>query len=491
MVGPEEGENAMPDMSISFWAILEIALVAYWIGVSVLVIAQDREPTATLAWLLVLFAMPFLGLVVYFFFGRDWPHNIQRAPATHRLQEIIGRFMPSVYAPFAARSREFVAGLDDEHERIARVAERKLGVPVLPVRTCDLYGSGEEYFDVLVADLASAKRFIHMNYFIWGKDELTARITRVLLDRLAAGVEVRILNDLVGCIAYSKSELHDLRRAGAKVGWDLAQLARVNYRNHRKITVVDAEIGHSGGFNVGQEYIDGGKRFPAWRDTGIRITGPAVADLEKLFDMRWYEVFGEDLFQTGYYPDASLPPGDTMVQTVHQGFDDPWNAATRAHQLAISGARSRVLIQSPYVVPDQTTLDVIKNAAAGGVRVDFMTTGWLDKHVPWWAAESYFERMLQAGVHIWLWEKGFVHAKTLTVDGEACAIGTLNLDMRSLRINKELMVWVYDAAVARESERLFEEDLRDCREVTLDEIRSWSRLRRFRNSSARLLSNLL
>ncbi len=481
----------MPDLPISLWVLFEIALVLYWVGVSVLVISQDREPTATLAWLLVLFAMPFLGLVVYFLFGRDWPNNIQRAPSTRRLQEILGRFMPRVYAPYAERSRAFVAGLDDERARIARVAERKLGVPVLPVRTCDLHGSGEAYFDVLLADLASARRFIHMNYFIWGKDELTARITRVLLDRLAAGVEVRILNDLVGCISYSKSELKELRRAGAKVGSDIAQLARVNYRNHRKITVVDAEIGHSGGFNIGQEYIDGGKRFPAWRDTGIRITGPGVADLEKLFDMRWYEVFGEDLFEPGYYPDPSLPPGDVMVQTVHQGYDDPWNSATRAHQLAISGARSRVLIQSPYVVPDQTTLDVIKNAAAGGVQVDFMSTGWPDKNVPWWAAESYFERLLQAGVRIWLWEKGFFHAKTLTVDGEVCSIGTLNLDMRSLRINKELMIWVYDAAVARESERLFEEDLHDCRELTLDEVRGWSRLRRFRNSSARLLSNLL
>ena len=275
------------------------------------------------------------------------------------------------------------------------------------------------------------------------------------------------------------------------VGSDIAQLARVNYRNHRKITVIDAEIGHSGGFNVGQEYIDGGKRFPAWRDTGIRMTGPGVADLEKLFDMRWFEVFGEDPFQPGYYPDTSLPPGETMVQTIHQGFDEPWNSATRAHQLAISGARRRVQLQSPYLVPDQTTLDVLINAASGGVEVDFMTTGWPDKNVPWWAAESYFERLLQGGVRIWLWEKGFFHAKTLTVDGEVCSIGTLNLDMRSLRINKELMIRVYDGKVARESERLFQEDLRDCRQVTLEEVRAWSRARRFRNSSARLLSNLL
>ncbi len=478
-------------MSVNLWMVLDIAILVYWVAVAILIMSQDREPSATLAWLLVLFAIPFLGLILYFFFGRDWPHIVQRSATTKRLQELLHRFMPSVYAPYAVQSREFAAGVDGEHARVVALAQQKLGTPPLPVRTCDLYGSGDEYFDVLLADLASAKRFIHMNYFIWGHDELTARITAVLMDRISAGVEVRILNDLLGCMGYSKAELNALRDAGALVGYDISQLARINYRNHRKITVVDAEIGHSGGFNIGQEYIDGGKKYPAWRDTGIRITGPGVADLEKLFDMRWYEVFGEDLFKPEYYPDSSLPHGETMVQTIHQGFDDPWNSVTRAYQLSMSGARDHIMLQSPYFVPDQTTLDVLINAAAGGVRVDFMTTSMPDKKIPWWAAESYFEPLLAAGGHIWLWEKGFFHAKTLTVDGESCSIGTLNLDMRSLRINKELMIWVYDKTVAEKSERLFRDDLRDCRELTLDELRGWSATRRFRNSTARLLSHLL
>ena len=180
-----------------------------------------------------------------------------------------------------------------------------------------------------------------------------------------------------------------------------------------------------------------------------------------------------------------------MVQTVHQGYDDRWNSVTRAYQLSMSGARERIMLQSPYFVPDQTTLDVLINAAAGGVRVDYMTTSMPDKKTPWWAAESYFEPLLAAGGHIWLWEKGFFHAKTLTVDGEVCSIGTLNLDMRSLRINKELMIWVYDKTVAGHSEQLFLDDLADCRELSLEEVRGWSRARRFRNSTARLLSNLL
>jgi len=479
-------------MDMSVWLVLDLAILVYWVAVMVLIVSEDREPTAALAWLLVLVALPFVGLVVYFFFGRNWPAITQRSRTTKTVRAAVAAFMPGEYARHREQSAAFAAApAPPWTRRTARLIEAKTGTPPLPVRTCDLYGSGEEYFDVLLADLAGARRFIHLSYFIWKRDALTARFTEVLLDRLAAGVEVRILNDFVGCAKYPKDELKRLAAAGAIVGSDMTGLARINYRNHRKIAVVDAEIGHTGGFNIGQEYIDGGKRFPAWRDTGLRITGPGVGDLEKLFDLRWLEAHGENLFDARYYPDPALPPGDTMVQTVHQGHDDPWSAVTRSYQVAIAGARHRVLLQSPYFVPDPTTLDVLVNAAAAGVRVDLMTTSWLDKKIPWWAAESFFERFLAAGGRIWQWQPGFFHAKSLTIDGEACAIGTLNLDIRSLRINKELMVWVYDPEVAARNEELFEADLSDCRELTLAEVRSWGRGRRARNSAARLLSNLL
>ena len=479
-------------MDLTLWLLIDAVLLAYWLAVVVFIVSEDRNPTAALAWLLVLIALPVLGLVVYFFFGRNWPEITQRSPETRRVREAVGRFMPTVYRPHRSWARALAA--DEDRPWVRRnihLVDQKLATPPLPVRTCDFHGNGEEYFDVLLADLAGAQRFIHMSYFIWKQDALTARITEVLLDRLAAGVEVRILNDFLGCLRHPKDEMKRLAEAGAIVKADVTGLARLNYRNHRKITVVDAEIGHTGGFNVAQEYIDGGKRFPGWRDTGMRITGPGVADLEKLFDIRWLEAHGEDLFDARYYPDPSLPSGDIMVHTVHHGYDDPWHTLTRSYQLAISGARDRVLLQSPYFVPDQSTLDALVNAAAGGVRVDLMTTSWIDKKIPWWAAESFFEPFLAAGGRIWQWEKGFFHAKSLTIDGTACAVGTLNLDIRSLRINKELMVWVYDPEVAARHEQLFLDDLRDCRELTLDEVRSWGRGRRLRNSASRLFSNLL
>lgn len=479
-------------LELSIWLLLDAAVVAYAIIVVAVIIGEDREPTGALAWLVVLLALPGFGLLIYLLFGRNWPVITQRSASTQSVQLAVAGSMPAFYRRYGELTERFRADTPAGWaRRTERLVAQKAGAPALPVRTCDVYGNGAEYFDVLLADLAGAQRFIHMSYFIWKADELSARITAVLLERLAAGVEVRILNDFLGCLKYPKAEMKRLKAAGALIGSDLSQLALINYRNHRKITVVDAEIGHTGGFNIGQEYIDGGKRFPAWRDTGIRMTGPGVADLEKLFDIRWYEAMGEDLFRPDYYPDPALPPGDIMVQTAHHGHDDRWWTVTRSYQVAISGAKESVLLQSPYFVPDPSTLDALVNAAAGGVRVDLMTTGWLDKKVPWFAAESFFEKFLAAGGRIWLWEKGFFHAKSLTVDGTACAIGTLNLDMRSLRINKELMVWVHDREVTARHEQLFHDDLRDCREVTLDEVRSWGWARRYRNSAARLLSNLL
>ncbi|MFC0673343.1 cardiolipin synthase [Brachybacterium hainanense] len=477
---------------MSIWLIIDILVVLYWIGVATLIISEDREPTASLAWLLVLFALPFVGLVVYFFLGRNWPAITQRSRARHRLIALVSAFMPQVRAPHEASTSAFrAAPPTDAVGRTSELITHVAAAPPMPVRSCEIFEDGAEYFDVLIADIAGAQRFVHMSYFIWGHDELTARITAALLDRLQAGVEVRILNDFIGCFPYSSAEMTRLREAGAHIGSDMKGLARLNYRNHRKITVIDGDLGHTGGFNIGQEYIDGGSRFPAWRDTGLRLTGPGVADLEKLFDMRWYEVFGEDLFRPEYYPDPDAPGGEIMVQTVHHGHDDPWHSATRAHQVAISGASERVLLQSPYFVPDPSTMDVLVNAAASGVRVDLMTTTYLDKRIPWYAAETYFRRFLQAGGRIWMWEKGFFHTKSLTVDGIACSIGTLNLDMRSLRLHKELMVWIYDEQIVAHHERIFERDREACRELTLAEVEGWGWPRRFRNSAARLVSNLL
>ena len=306
-------------------------------------------------------------------------------------------------------------------------------------------------------------------------------------------MKVYILNDFLGCIQYNKGELRTLKDAGAHIAWDMAQLARWNYRNHRKITVVDGVVGHSGGFNIGQEYIDGKPKYPAWRDTGLRFEGPAVAELAKLFADRWWEVKRESLYLDEYFVSGfATDSGATLpTQVVAHGVEDPKESARRAHAVAIAGARKNVWLQSPYFIPDQGTYDALLNAAYSGVDVRLMMTDWPDKKLALHAAESYYKPLLLAGGRIFRYTKGFFHAKSITVDGAASAAGTMNLDMRSLKLHKELMVWCFDEGIAERYEEIFLTDLEDCREITLGEIESWSGLARFRNSAARLMSNLM
>ncbi len=470
------------------------ALIVYWLLAVLVIIGQDRDPSTTLAWIAVLLLTPGLGLVIYFFAGRDWKGWLAKQRWVHDWVALRRPFMESIYAThkaFTVAARADMAGTVSG--KVSAAIEAANSAPVLPATTFDVYEDGAEYFDTLIADLSSAQRSIVMQYFIWEHDALTARITEVLLDRLAAGVDVRIMNDYLGCITYNKSELKRLRKAGARVESDITQIGRLNYRNHRKITVVDGIIGHTGGFNIGQEYIDGKPKYPAWRDTGLRLTGPVVAELAKLFADRWYEVKHESLYVTERFAaGCEGVEGDTVAaQVVAHGVEDPSESARRAHVTAISGASERVWLQSPYFIPDAGTYDALLNAALSGVDVRLMMTDWPDKKIAMKAAESYYEDLLAAGGRIFRYTKGFFHAKSLTVDGVASSVGTMNLDMRSLKLHKELMVWCYDANVASRCERIFEADLRDCREVTIDEVRGWSRLRRFGNSAARLGSNIM
>jgi cardiolipin synthase len=373
---------------------------------------------------------------------------------------------------------------------IESIARADLAVP-LTARTAEIQTSGAEHFESLKRDLAAASEFVHLSYFIWGADELTAELSEILLDRLAAGVEVRCQFDWLGSLQFSKRELHRLRDSGARVAADVMQLTRLNTRNHRKIVVIDGEIGYTGGMNLAQEYIDGGAKYPSWRDTMVRITGPAVAELQKWFAARWYADTHEDLFEERYFPSLAADPGTIIVQTVGSGPDDMWGSARRAHMLAIAGARERLLLQSPYFVPDGGVLDVLTNAALGGTDVHFMMTGWPDKRIAFRAAQSYWRHAIESGMHIYLYMGGFFHAKTVVVDSHACAIGTMNLDVRSLHLSQELMVWIYDEDVALAQERAFEADLEHCTEVTLAELDTFGYGRRLLNSAARLASDAL
>jgi cardiolipin synthase len=487
----------MDDLIADGWiaTLLTVALYAYWIVVIFIIVAQNRPPTTTLAWILVLMLLPVIGLLLYIFAGRDWKTITPTRKWYKELIKIQVPYMDAFYSRYTGFIERTQAEYADTTARRVMDAIEKdnLHAPPLPGDSLAIHPSGEEYFPILIDDISKAERFVHMQYFIWERDELTTKICDALMDRLKAGVEVRILNDFLGNLTYKKDQLKTLEQAGAHVGSDVSQLSKLNYRNHRKITVIDGKVGHSGGVNIGQEYIDGGEKYPTWRDTGIRFTGPPVGELQKLFAYRWYEVYQESLFNPMYFPaeDAPLADNPIPLQVVAQGVMDPWNSSTRAHEIAISGAAKHVWLQSPYWIPTDGFMEAIVNAALAGVDVHLMMTGWPDKKIAFRTAQTYWKPLMEAGGHVHLYMAGFFHAKSIVVDGEIGAVGTMNLDIRSLELHQELMVWMYDRELAQRQEDIFRADLEHCREVTLEEIESWTGFKQFGDSASRLASNLL
>ncbi len=475
---------------------LELIFIIYWVVTVILLIMDDREPSITLAWLFILVFLPFVGVFFYIFFGRDWKVVARRKGWIQTLKRVEIEEMAPIWKRNAQATARFYEEWGDAiAEPISRAISAENVARVLPASSLELFNDGATKFARLKEDLAAAQRFIHLQYFIWEQDELTARIVPILLDRLKAGVEVRIMYDWMGCITFKKRELKQLARAGAIVRADVTDLLRINYRNHRKIVVIDGEIGYTGGMNVGQEYIDGGKRFATWRDTHMRLTGQAVAGLEKLYASRWFEQKKdhEDLFQAKYMPapDPTAVETGTLVEIAAQGVEDPWSAARRAHMVAIGQAEESVWIQSPYFIPDYSIYDVMINAALSGVDVRFMMTGIPDKPIALWAAQTYYRKLIEAGGRVYLYKAGFFHSKTIVVDGIVSAVGTMNMDQRSLKLHKELMCWVFDKGFARQVADAFAHDVKSCHEVTLDDVLSVGRLKRFRNQAARLFSNVL
>jgi cardiolipin synthase A/B len=476
---------------------VHLVFYIYWVVLIVMLIMDDREPSITLAWLFILLFLPVVGVFFYIFFGRDWKVVAKRKGWVAELREAEKREMAPIYARnVQAVARFYEEWGDSISEPISRAISKENVARVLPASSLELYNDGAHKYRRLKEDLASAQRFIHMQYFIWEQDRLSAELTPILLDRLAAGVEVRIMYDWMGCISFRKRELKQLKRAGAQVEADVTDLLRINYRNHRKIVVIDGEVGYTGGMNVGQEYIDGGARFATWRDTHMRLTGQAVASLEKLFAARWWEHKknnDENLFGARYMPaaDPDAVEQGTLVEVAAQGVEDPWSAARRTHMVAIGQAEESVWIQSPYFVPDYSVYDVMINAALSGVDVRFMMTGIPDKKIALWAAQTYYLKLLDAGARIFLYEAGFLHAKTIVVDHTACAVGTMNMDQRSLKLHKELMVWVFDRGFSQQVADAFTADMACCREVKREDLLDVGGLIRFRNQAARLFSNVL
>lgn len=455
------------------------------ISTVIVVVSENRNPVKTIAWVVVLLFLPVVGIIFYFFFGQDFTrHRMISRKSLKKLQ----------------KNSEYVgSGVSELHLTPEAVQLVQLSYSTGPAllytgNAVKIFTTGAGKFEALMAELQEARQFIHMQYYIVDNDKLGNEIKNVLIEKAKAGVEVRFIYDDVGCWNTRKRFFREMSEAGVQVypfmEVTFPRLAnRINYRNHRKIVVIDGKVGFIGGMNIADRYVEGVK-WGTWRDTHLMIKGPGVQGLQSAFSVDWHFTSRTLLSQACYFPLAEAE-GETGMQVVASGPIGEWAEIAFGLFKAISGAKQYVYIQTPYFLPTESLLKALQMAALCKVDVRIMLPAHSDSVLLFYGTASYISSMLKAGVKIYFYQPGFLHAKTVVIDDFISVVGSANLDFRSFEHNFEVNAFMYDPALAREMKNIFLNDQKSCKRVTLRRWRLRPFGRKVAESVVRLLSPLL
>ncbi|GGO06148.1 major cardiolipin synthase ClsA [Saccharibacillus kuerlensis] len=458
------------------------------------VFLERRDIGVTWAWLMVLFFLPIVGFILYLFFGQ----NLSRGKR-YQFKEQEKILLPGVSAQ---RQKLLDGELEFNDPRTSRYREllhmNMVGDFSLYSQDNEVtvYSDGKEKFEALLADIEQAEKYIHVQYYIWQNDRLGRRMIDALTEKAKQGVEVRVLYDAWGSKKIGRRFLRDFREAGGLAAPFFPSRIpfinfKMNYRNHRKLVIIDGGCGYIGGFNVGDEYLGEVKRFGYWRDTHLRIEGTALIQMHSIFLHDWSlsvrQTMPENLFLTVERPFT----GNVGAQIVSSGPDQSKETIKLSYIKMMDEARETIMIQTPYFIPDESMMTALKMAILSGVEVHLMIPKVPDHKMVYWASYSYLGELLDLGVNCYLYEKGFLHAKTIVVDGRLASVGTANMDIRSYKLNFEVNAIIYDSVKAGELEALFRKDMDDSEVLTLEKYKTRPLLRKALESFTRLLSPIL
>jgi cardiolipin synthase len=428
-------------------------------------------------------------------FGRSWQAYINERRLIR--QEIGGALLQRLRAIVTSQPQAIERVKQETHSTYHRLLNlmRRNSLSALTLYNhVELLQDAKTQYPRLLEDIRQARHSIHMQYFIWQTDKFTIALKDLLIEKAQAGVQVRILYDALGSFSTLKRWYkRELRAAGVEIHpySPVLRFDSIGYRNHRKIVVIDGRIGYTGGLNIGQEHLDGGHFFKWWRDTHLRIVGEATRVLQTVFLVDWYRATKQKLEDKTLFPPVDEVTDYSPLQMIASGPDSQWAAIRQLYFYMILSAQREVYLQSPYFILDETTAEALQAAALAGVKVNVMITGRNFPNLPVdWAANTFAHDMSKAGVNIYLYQQGYLHAKTLSIDGEICSVGSANMDIRSFSINYELNAVSYNATLARQLEADFKRDLKHCTEFSWREYKKRSVFLRLRDSLARLLSPL-
>lgn len=473
-----------------------ITTTLYWLliiayGITVIsivgiVLSENRNPVKSLAWITVLLLFPVGGLVLYLFFGRSIKntHMISRRNKRKLRQgeSTVTTVIPENYTL--------------EMRQLTELGRSLCGATFYPDNRVEVYSYGRDKFEALFNDIRAAEEYIHLQYYIIEDDHIGRALRDALIERAKAGVRVRVIYDDFGCWGVSRKFFRSMREAGIDIHPFFKVVfppfaTRINWRNHRKLAVIDGEVAYVGGMNVADRYIDGGSKFGCWRDTHMRITGPAVAAVQYSFAVDW-SFMGQSLLQEPV--DMSLPkgPGEAAgLQMMRCGPTSEWSNVSLYMLKAIGNAKKRVYIQTPYFLPTDAMLSALQAAALSRVDVRVMIPLKSDSSTLTLASYSYIMECLRAGIKIYLFEAGMLHSKTMMIDDRLSAIGSANIDFRSFEHNFEETMFIFSSEVNTTLRAQFMADLQQSTRVRASVWRRRPIIQKAKESIVRLLSPVL
>ena len=469
-----------------FSAIVSLLFLLAVVATIVVIVMDNRNPYKTLAWVLVLVFLPVIGLILYFFFGQD--------TRKERLISKKGFKRLTKYPMMEFQMQEsFKASEEKQHQLIRFFQRVNLALP-FEGNSMKIFQDGSSMLQALLATINSAKHHIHVEFYIFEDDAVGCLVKDALIEKAREGVEIRVLYDDVGCWKVPHRFYDEMREVGIEVRGFLKVrfprfTSKVNYRNHRKLVVVDGRIGFIGGMNLAERYLKG-VPWGIWKDIMMQVEGKAVYGLQMAFLTDWYATDHSLITSSSYFPQME-DKGTSLMQVVTSDPVGEWKDIMQGLLIAITSAQKYVYIQSPYLLPTEPILLALKTAAAAGVDVRIMIPEKSDSRMVHWGTMSYLQELMEAGIKIYMYQKGFLHSKLIVCDDCLSSVGSTNMDFRSFEHNFEINAFMYDKTSALMLKDIFLSDQKDAKLLHLKEwrMRPWSQ--KVKESVIRLFAPLL
>lgn len=472
-------------MYLILFRIAEIVYLITAVGVIIVIISENRNPIKTISWIMVLVFLPVIGLIIYAFFGQDYT---KRRIISKRMYDKIKT------RPLAEISSSELIDYPSKHLELIKLLRNLNQAPLLYGSNVQLFVAGRDKFNSLFRDIDKATEHIHIEYYVWDDDVVGNHLKNLLIRKSAEGVKVRVIVDAVGSWRVKK-RFHEEFRSG---GIEIEEFMKVkfpmftshfNYRNHRKIVVIDGKIGYIGGMNVADRYING-VTWGNWRDTHVRIEGKGVQGLQSVFLIDWFMVSKSLITARKYFPPLKNF-GDNAMQIVSSGSYSPAREIMQGFMHAIFSAKSSIYIQTPYFIPPEALFEALISASVRGVDVRLMVPRKSDMLFVQLASRSYFKKLMMSGIKVYFYEPGFMHSKLTVIDNSLTLIGSANFDVRSFEQNLEVEAFIYNKETALRSKEIFIEDQKSSTVIVLREWIKRPVWIRFKESFVRLFTPLL